>query len=247
MRRLALALAALSLLLAGCAGIPGTSAQDAREAQRLLEESQAAQAEVESMTFTMTVGMEGGGQQFRMVGQGALVARGEHAGDMTLTMRLAGGPVASLELVAKDGVAYMRSGGSWIRVPGASAGTLSESQQLDALLSAVRDVKVERHTTFLGEPVAKIVGTVDTQKLLDGLLGQLGGAGLGSLDQVKDALGDVHVALYISEVTHLPTAVHEELAMRFQGQTARLTVDLNVTSVDEPVKIAVPSAALQAA
>lgn len=107
-------------------------------------------------------------------------------------------------------------------------------------------MEVERRTSFLGEPVAKIVGRLDTQALLDGMLDELGGElqglGVAPTGAELSSLGDIHATLYVSETTHYLRAAHLSLALEQDGQRASIDLDLSLRDFNERIRIPKPLA-----
>lgn len=257
LRRTLTVLAALlaGVAAAGCASLPGTSAEDAAAAKETLERASAAMETIESLRFSLVATGEANGEQFSMRMQGGGYVKGKHAGDMALdgTIEAPGIPAMSIELISRDGTMYVNMGSGWQSMPGTTAGLdggndggagLESSLAGFDLTQYVRDVRVERHTTFLGEPVTKIVGTIDTQALISGMFDQLGtnlsALGPAASTDALEGLGDVHAELYVSETTDYLRAAHVSLTLEQDGQTA--TIDLTFTLLDVNEKIPLPKA-----
>jgi len=255
-RRLVTLLAALLVLVsaAGCAAL--AEGGDAAEAASILERASKAQESIESLTFAMTMTGEAAGQSFSMQVDGGGYVTGEHEGDMVMRMSMSGAgiPAMRFQLVSLEGRAYMNSDGTWQEIPGglSGMGSLSEQQLQGFDISRyVSDVKVEKDTTFLGEPVTKIVGTIAIEDLMGGLFDQLGSAsgslgGLGGLSDPSALLEeadveDVRAVIYVSNVTNLVRAAHMEFAMEVDGEQATFDIDMSIDSVNEPVEIPEPA------
>jgi hypothetical protein len=250
---------ALAVGAGGCAAAGG----DAGEALEILERAEQAEANVESITFGMNMKGEAAGQSFTMRVDGAGYVRGENEGDMVMTMAIEGPgvPPTTMQMVALDERLYANLGGSWQEIPGGLAGAPNAGdataleQQFAGLDIAeyVEDVRVERGTTFLGEPVTKIVGTIATEDLMRSVLGQLGSAGggapglagLASAEQLLDGVNvdDIRAVLYVSDVTDLVRAAHMEFAIDAAGQSMTFDIDMSIRSVNEPVEIPQPALA----
>jgi len=250
-KRLLTVLAAVGLLtVAGCA-----AGQEGAEAEELLRQANEAQAEVGSMTFSMNVVGAAAGESFTMQMNGGAYLKGEKQGDMVVhaSMTAPNSPAMSFQLVSRNGAMYVQANGTWQKLPAGMAE--AQTEQLEQQLAGfdvtkyVTDVAVEEGTTFLGEPVTKIGGTIDTKGLLDDLFGQLGAAGVpGGLgatptQQALDALGPVRAVLYISDVTHLVKAVRLSFEVEAEGQTGTFEVNYALRSVNEPVEIPKPAVA----
>jgi len=256
------ALTALAMLLAaasaaGCAALPLGSSADAAEALSVLRQADEASKNVQSMTFYMTMKGDAASRSFTIDMFGGGYVKGERAGDMAFRMATndPASPLGDFQVVVRDGIGYAAFGGSWHRLR-ALAFNPDQIRQLESQLGAldivkhVKDVKVESDTFFLGEPVTKISATIDARQLLTSLFGQLGSA-LGQSgsstfqvpDEVVNGLGDVRVAIYVSDRTKLFRAVHEDFSMTLQGQTAHFALDMSVVGINEPVDIPTPAVA----
>ena len=259
LRRLVTVLAALALLvtMGGCAALE--EGADGVEAATILERATEAQESIESMSFTMTMRGEAAGEAFSMQLDGGGYVKGDHEGDMVMRMSTtgAGMPAMRFQMVALEGRAFTNMGGSWQEIPGGlgevgGAAQAQLEQQLEGLdlTRYVTDVEVEKGTTFLGEPVTKIVGTIAIEDMMTGLFDQLGSAtgnldGLSSPAQLFEQVGieDVRAAIYVSDVTNLVRASHMEFAIEVEGQKATFAVDLSIDSVNEPIEIPEPAVA----
>lgn len=252
-RRAALAVLVAALSLAGAA----CSTADGQRAVELLERAQAAQEEIESATFGVRVWGEVEGQRVEVRMDGGGYLQGERAGDFYLRGRVEvpGTPPTSFQLVTAGGSAFVELGGVWQELPAPAQPSAAETDALEAQLAGfdftryVTDVRVTSGTEFLGEPVTKIVGVVDTAGLFEGLLGELGGfeglggfADAGLADEVRKHLGDTRAVLYVSDVTNLLRAALVTIAFEDQGQTFELHLDYALRTVDEPVEIPTPAA-----
>jgi hypothetical protein len=260
-RRLLILLASLVLAAgaAGCAAVEG----DAQEALEILERAEQAQQDVESMTFGMRMRGEAAGQTFTIRVDGGGYVKGENAGDLELRMLMEGPgmPPTTMQMVALDGEVHANLDGTWQEIPGGLAtmgiegdGASGLEQQFAGLQLAeyVRDVEVESGTSFLGEPVTKIAGTIATEDLVKAVMGGLtsaGGLGASGLGAELDPsqllqgvdLDDIRAVLYISDVTSLLRAAHMEFAIQAEGQSMTFEIDMSVRSVNEPVEIAQPA------
>lgn len=246
MRRVLLAVLALAIALVGA----GCATVDGQRAGELLQQAHAAQAELQSMTFRMRITGEMAGQTFAMTMDGGGYLLGEQAGNMVMQGVVEGAGVAptSFSAIIRDGHAYAGFGGVWTEMP-APVGP-EATAQLESQLAAfdftehVTDFSIDDTTTFLGEPVTKIVGVIDTAGLLDTLSGQLGGlsdlGGAGLPAEFTDGLGDTRIVVYISDETHYVRAAHMSFSMEQQGQAMTMDVDYSLQSVNEPIEIPEP-------
>ena len=229
-RRLLILLASLLLAAgaAGCAAVEG----DAQEALEILERAEQAQQDVESMTFGMRMRGEAAGQTFTIRVDGGGYVKGEDAGDLEMRMIMEGPgiPPTTMQMVALDGELYANLDGTWQEIPGGlatmgiDAGDASALEEQFAgmqIAHYVRNVEVESGTSFLGEPVTKIVGTIATEDLLSAVMGGIssaGGIGASGLGAGLDPsqllqgvdLDDIRAVLYVSDFTSLIRAAVNE-------------------------------------
>lgn len=245
MRRVLLAIVALAIALAGA----GCATVDGQRAGEVLQQAEAAQAELESMTFRMRMTGEMAGQTFTMTMDGGGYLKGEQAGDMVMQGVLSGEgiPATSYSMIMRNNRAYASFGGVWSEVP-VPAGIEADSQ-LESQLAAfdftkyVSDVSIDDTTVFLGEPVTKIVGVIDTEGFLSALSGQLGGLsslGTGIPEGITDGFGDTRIVVYISDETHYVRAAHMSFSLEEQGQTMTMDLDYSLQGVNEPIEIPEP-------
>jgi hypothetical protein len=248
-KRILTLIAAFGLLaVAGCA-----AGKDGAEAQDILQKATEAQQQIESMTFSINIVGEAAGEAFTMQMSGGGYLKGEQEGDMVVraSMTVPSMPATSFEMVSREGSLYMNLDGTWQAIPGEAS--QDQAEQLEQQLGSfdftkyVTNVSVEKGTTFLGEPVTKIVGTIDTQGLLGGVLDQLGSAaggltgGITPPQEALDALGDIRAVLYVSDATNLVQAARVEFAVDAEGETGTFEVNYALRSVNEPVEIPEPA------
>jgi hypothetical protein len=243
MRSLLLVLVAL--LLGGCMLGP-----DGRRAQELLEQAQAANANVKSATYVATMSVSGEGQKFSLSMDGGAQLKGKSAGDQFLRMRAEGLPAqlglgGDLMLMVKRGDRMtLTSGGRTQVLPAprqvaADMGAWGSLASLD-LASCVEKVDVQEGRNLNGEPATRIAGTVDTGCLLRSLtkLASLGSVAGQSVDTSKlgDSVGDVRATLFVSDRTHLLIGGVVSLTAHEQGKTVDVQFSYRLTSVNEPVR-----------
>ena len=238
----------LALTAAGCAGLPIGSSGDAAEAVSILQRAEDASNKLDSMSFFMTMNMDAAGQTFSATMHGGAYLKGDQAGNMALQMNMNGPglPNTDAQVVLRDGQLYLETGGSWQRYPGALNLDQFQAKQLSGLDIAkyVKDVHVEDHTQFVGEPVTKIAATIDGKQLLSQVLGQVSNSlGQSGVQLPSDSfdIGDVRIVIYVSETTQLVRAVHEDMTITVQGQKAHMALDLSVVGVNQPVDIPAPA------
>jgi hypothetical protein len=224
---------ALLLVTAVAAVAAACSGADAQEAQLLLEQSNAAFAQVRSATFTARLRMTGGPQEFDMTMSGGGYAKGRHAGEFFVVATSDTLPFRELTAVSKSGRVSMT-------VDGTSLGTVPVQQQNDNpiqlvdLSQYVKDVTVEHGKLIDGESMAKISGVIDTAGLAKGSLANMTGMGESGLDLSK-ALGDTRIVLYVSESTHLPMRGLVDVPIEVAGQKIEMHLDFAYTSYDTRV------------
>jgi hypothetical protein len=236
MRRLT-ALLALLLALVGAAA--GCSGRDAEEARALLEQSNAAFAEVKSASFRMRMTLSGGPEELQLTDSvvtmtGGGYNRGKRAGDFYLLLTTADAPAAEVSVVSRSGRVSVTLNGSPMGsfpLPPASENPI----QLVDFARYVKEVTVEHDKLIDGQSMAKLSGTIDTAGLADGMLSNLSGTGVPELDFSK-ALGDTHVTLYLSEATHLPMRGLADITLEVAGEKVRLELDFAYTSYNERVR-----------
>jgi hypothetical protein len=228
-------LLALFLLTATAAVAAGCSGADAKEAQALLVQSNAAFAEVRSATFTARMSLTGGPQELSMTMSGGGYAHGRRAGDFYVL-------ATSDSLGFRDLVLVNRSGRVSMSVDGHSIGevplpntTANNPLRLVDFSQYVKDVEVEHGKLIDGEPMTKLTGVIDTAGLAKGPLGDVTGAGGNGLDLSK-SLGDTRVVLYLSEATHLPMRGLVDVPIDVAGQKIAMHLDFAYTSYDQKVK-----------
>lgn len=245
----AVAAVAAALSLAGCAVL---TSGDAAEAERVLEQATAAQEELESVTFGVRVQLALDGQTFNVRLDGGGYLKGEQAGDfvMQASADIPGAPMSEFGIVSRRSRLFVALNGVWEELP-LPADAAAQDAALQAQLAGfdfsryVKDVRVERATTFLGEPVTKIVGVIDTAGLVEGLFSQLGdltflGASPVPTGDLAEGLGDTRAVLYVSDATHLVRAALITMELEAEGETVEMRVDYALKSVDEPVEIPTP-------
>jgi hypothetical protein len=224
---------AVLLVTAVAAATAGCSGADAQEAQLLLEQSNAAFAQVRSATFTARLTMTGGPQELDMTMTGGGYAKGRHAGEFYVV-------ATSDTLPFRELTAVSRSGRVWMTVDGTWLGNVPVSQQSDNPIQLVdiqqyvKDVTVDHGTLIDGQSMAKISGVIDTAGLADGALADLTGAGGSGIDLSK-ALGDTRIVLYVSESTHLPMRGLVDVPIEVAGEKIEMHLDFAYTSYDKRI------------
>ena len=233
MARILPVLALLALLASGCLGTEG------RRAQELLEQSQAATAQVHSMSFQADATVTVDGETHTVSVDGAASYQdGEPASQI---VRVHGEGIDAAMLV-RGGRMWAERNGRWELigpVPRTGAPTIGPDL-FRPLAEAIKDVHVEEGRVVDGEPTSTVTATIDTGKLLSGAFDSAGLKSLGLSDplkEVEDALDDMRVVLVFADDTHLLKAAMVTLGFHAEGHAATLELGLRVTSVDRPVEI----------
>ena len=225
---------AILLVTAVAAVAAGCSGADAEEAQLLLEQSNAAFAQVHSATFTARLRMTGGPQEFEMTMSGGGYAKGRHAGEFYIV-------ATSDTLPFRELTADSKSGRVSMTVDGTSLGNVPVPQQSDNPIQLVdvsqyvKDVKVEHGKLIDGVSMVKLSGVIDTAGLAAGSLAGITGMGESGVDLSK-ALGDTRIVLYISESTHLPMRGLVDVPIEVAGDKIEMHLDFAYTSYDTRIE-----------
>ena len=171
-----------------------------------------------------------------------MTGAGRHTGTPAsiVTMRADGIPGFPLSVVTRGEDVWTKMGDSaWVRSV-APAGQATGLEQFD-FTPYVTDVDVEEGQQIAGEPAVKLTGVLDTNAMVEGMLGQFGPLmGGGDMSQVLDGLGDTRVVLYVSERSHLPLHTLVDMTIEAGGQSADMHLDFTIAGVNEPVKIPQP-------
>jgi hypothetical protein len=234
--RLVTALTA-ALLLAGC------STEEGMRAQTLLQQAEAAQANLRSSTFDGSVGVSAEGAAFRMVFTGATSQDGEW-----VSLRTSGSPNGgdmALELLIRGSRAWMKSGSGWESMPAptgaGSSGTLSAAA-FQQLARYVKDVRVTEHQLIQGKSVTTIAGEIDTKGMIEAFA-KLGSFAEGmSLDLSKLGIdfGDIRAVLTIDERTQLLDTAFVTFAISAEGKSIEVDLRYRLASANEPVQLPSP-------
>jgi len=242
-------LALVSILLAGCAAGP-----DGQRAQELLQQAQAANANLKSATYVATVAFSGAGQKFSLTMEGGALLKGKGAGDQFLRMRTEGLPAqlgmnGNMMLMVKRGNQITFTAAGRTQVIPAPTELAHDSSAWGALASlelasCVKKVDVQEGRNLNGEPASRIAGTIDTGCLLRSVvklsgLGSLAGQSL-DMNKLGDSVGDIKATLFVSERSHLLIGGLVSMNAHAQGQSLDVQFSYRLTSVDQPVRF--PSA-----
>lgn len=258
MRRLLALLAALAAatVAAGCVG------PDGDEALRLLRDADAAQQALRSAAFDLSVEAGVPGQTLAMQVSGQTVLRGERAGDAYVSLTGSGLPgLSSVELVSRDGRAFLRAGGPWQAIPVPAGEPQATDPRVAELTSSLARLELERYVTAVSvspgpqlddEPTRQIVGGIDTEALLDGVLARAAQA-LGpqagpvpDLTQVE--ISETTVLLVVGERTHLVRQALVTLTLAAEGEQGTLTLRYALRAPNGEVELpTIPRKVLRAA
>lgn len=226
---------ALLLLTAAAAVAAGCSGADAKEAQAILVQSNAAFAEVRSATFTARMSLTGGPEELSMTMSGGGYAHGRSAGDFYVLATSDNLGFRDLVLVSRSGRVSMSVDGHPIGDVPVPNSTADNPIQLVDFSEYVKDVDVEHDKLIDGELMTKLTGVIDTAGLAKGALADVTGAGGDGLDLSK-SLGDTRIVLYLSEATHLPMRGLVDVPMEVAGQKIAMHLDFAYTSYDQKVE-----------
>jgi hypothetical protein len=235
--RLVTALAALALL-AGC------STEEGLRAQELLQQAEAAQAQLRSSTFDGSMSVAADGMDMRMRFEGATSPEGEW-----LAMRITGVPQAgdmTMQVLNLGGRVSMNTGSGWTSFPGGAGATgrsaTFSGEAFQQLARYVRDVRVTEHQPIDGKPKTTIAGEIDTQGLLEAAAKLSDFAPQGSFDFAGSGLeiGDIHAVLTIDESTRLLDTAFVTFSMSVQGKPIEIELRYRLSSANEPVALPSP-------
>jgi hypothetical protein len=229
-RTLVLLLAVAAVVTSGCSG------PDARRAQELLAQSNAAFAQVDSFRFSARIWTSGAPQDFTMMMRGGGYLRGKRAGDFYLTGSVEGmAELGEFAVLARGGTAYTKTNGTWVQTPlPATPDGRPEALAGFDLAPYITDVQVDEGPLVDGEPTTKITGVIDTTALLEGAFSQLGEVSGGGLD-VSQVFDDTRAVLFISDVSQLPVRGLVDFGIELLGERIEMHMDFALTGFGEPV------------
>jgi hypothetical protein len=170
-------------------------------------------------------------------------ARGKRAGDFYLEASVEGVPgFERLSMVARGGTVYMNAGSGWTPLPAEAFPTEQQALAGFDWTPYIEEVDVETGRLVGGEPMTKLTGVIDTEGLVGGVLGQLGGvSGAGTFEGLGGTLAKTRAVIYVSEVTNLPMRGLVDLPMDILGEKVTMHVDYALSRINEPVKIPNPA------
>jgi hypothetical protein len=236
----------LLLCLVGLAGsLAGCSAGEAKRAQGLLQQAQVAEQSVRSEGFVIQIGFDAQGHSGGFAMEGGAELKGAGAGDFYVS----GAPTGELATsAARFSFTAMRRG-STISVKTAAGmrtmplpqaqsrlGThISDPAQFLNIARYVKSVSVDS-TTLDGKPVDRILGKIDTSKLV-GSLGGLANNGLAKqlLERARLHLGDIRTVVFVARDTHLLQVMLADMDITAGGKTAHIHLSIALNRVNQPV------------
>jgi hypothetical protein len=246
MRRLPclLALACLPLLAVACTGA------DANRAHALLQQAQAAQQSIRSEGFVMQLSVDAEGHSGGLAIRGGAQLKGASAGDFYLTANPTGALAAQ---AAQSEFTVVRRGSTiTVRTP---AGTrtmpvpqaqsrlgigVEDPAKLLALARYVKSVSVGS-TKLDGEPADRIVGKIDTSKLLGSLGGQdRSGLAQQLLHRLGVRFGDIDAVLFLARDSHLVRVMFADMNIGAGGRKVHIHLSIVPNDVNRPVDFPTP-------
>jgi hypothetical protein len=226
-------------LLAGC------STEEGLRAQELLQQAEAAQAQLRSSTFDGSMSVTAEGMEIGLAFTGATSPQGEWFS--LRTRGVPGGGDLSMQVLNRGGRVSMNSGSGWTSFPGGAAGATGSSgtfsgEAFQQLARYVRDVRVTEHQPIDGKLKTTIAGEIDTRGLLEAAAKLGSFAPEGSLDLSGAGLdiGDIHAVLTIDERTRLLDTAFVTFSMGAQGKTVSIELRYRLASANEPVELPSP-------
>lgn len=224
------ACAALALGLSGCIGVDGP------RAQALLQQAAQAQANVSSERFVVRFNFAAEGHSASMAMQGGTYLKGPSAGDFYLTLTGAGVPeLQSLDMtmVRHGGFASIQNNGQVERLPLPTAERqFGSPADMLGLERYVKSVSVDQ-ATYDGRPADRIVGTLDTQALLNST-GSFAAQAFGASGV---HVGDIRAVLFIPRDTHLVEVMFADLTMSGGGHTLHMHISIACSDFNKPISM----------
>jgi hypothetical protein len=226
-------------LLAGC------SSEEGLRAQELLQQAEAAQAQLRSSTFDGSMAVSADGMRISLLFKGATSQAGEWFS--LRTSGIPGGGDLAMQVLHKGGRVWMNMGSGWTSAPAGAAqaatgssGTMS-AEAFQQLARHVKDVRVTEHQVGGGKPVTPGAGEIDTQGLLEAAtkLRDFAPQGFDLSDAGID-LGDIHAVLTIDERTRLLDTAFVTFSMSAEGKTVKVELRYRLASANEPVRLPTP-------
>lgn len=233
----ALSLVAAVLVVSACSGA------DAKRAQDLLAQANAAQAKVVSASYDVRVVVSAGSQRYTMLMNGGGYLKGPRAGDQHMSMRGEGLPVPMLfEMTSVRGRGTVRVNGRTQSFP-MPAGT-ARSQDWTAIVGDltkhVKSVDVRENQVVAGKRGSTVSGVIDTAGLIKAAAGMTmlsQATGAGAVNEMTKNFGDMRVVLFIADRTHLIRSAALTLELKGSGQKAKVEMFYSLRGVNRPVAI----------
>jgi hypothetical protein len=230
---------ALTCSLAGCIGA------DANRAQSLLQQAEVASQSVRSEGFVVRITFDAEGQSGGFALQGGAQLKGAGAGDFFLTGLPTGAMATSASkftftAVRRGSTITLRTpaGTRTVPVPQAQSqlGTnVGNPTKLLDLAQYVTSVSVDQ-TNLGGEPADRIVGKLDTSKLL-GSVGGFDKNGLAKqlFDKAGVHFGDIRAVLFVARDSHLVKVMFADMDIGAQGKNAHIHLSIALNRINQPV------------
>ena len=248
MRRLTclLALASLPVLAAACTGA------DASRAQALLQQAQAAQQSIRSEGFVMQISVDTQGRSGGLAIRGGAQLKGANAGDFYLTGHPTGALAAQAQAAQSDFTVVRRGSTITVQTPAGTrtmpvpqarsrlgVGVQDPARLLD-LARYVKSVSVGA-TKLDGAPADRIVGKIDTSKLLGSLGGQdRSGLAQQLLHRLGVRFGDIDAVLFLARDTHLVRVLSVDMNIGAGGRNVHIHLSIVPNAVNRPVDLPTP-------
>jgi outer membrane lipoprotein-sorting protein len=217
------------------------SGADAKRAQELLAQANAAQAKVRSASYDVRVVVSAETQRYTMVMNGGGYFKGPRAGDQFMTMRGEGLPVPmNFQLVSTGGRAVVSVNGRTqsFPMPQATARSQDWTAIVGDLTKHVKSVEVRENTVVAGKRGTTVAGVVDTAGLARAAAGMNAlseSTGAGALDQMTKYLGDMRVVLFIPDRSRLIRSAAITMELKGSGQKAQVEMFYSLRGVNRPV------------
>ena len=209
-------------------------------AQELLQQAEAAQAQLRTSTFDGSVSLTAEGMNIRLAFTGATAPAGEW-----FSLRSSGIPGGdmTMEVLNRKGRVSANTGSGWKPLPGAATATggtaTMSAEAFQQLARHVRDVRVTEHQPIDGKLKTIVAGEIDTKGMIAAAASLSSIAPKGSFD-LADAgldLGDISALLTIDETSHLLDTAFVTFSMQAQGKRAKLELRYRLATANEPVQL----------
>jgi hypothetical protein len=231
------------VLAAACTGA------DASRAQALLQQAQAAQQSIRSEGFIMQLSVEADGRSGGLAIRGGAQLKGANAGDFYLT----GHPTGALAAQAAQSDFTVVRRGSTITVRTPAGTRTMPVPQVQSRLGMVQDparfLDLARYvksvsvgsTKLDGAPADRIVGKIDTSKLLGSLGGQdRSGLAQQLLHRLGVRFGDIDAVLFLARDTHLVRVMFVDMNIGAGGRNVHIHLSIVPNDINRPVDFPTP-------